>query len=291
LAPHPALKSQHPLTASPWYKQALVGAVSESMGSAQGAGVSVPVYVKLGDGSTLSGLQFRAVVTAQNGAPPLTQAPQLVLAPGVSGLSAQQSFKPDSTAFGWSLGSFNFQSRSSNFLGWLQFTLPSPASTGQGYTVSFANADGAPNSTIQYNFETRSASVVVNAPAPPASICSDDWKLQFFGSLTNASAADLADPDSDGFPNWMEYLAGTNPTNTASKLRFTGTEHLIVSGQSQTVLHWLTAPGKAYEVQWSSSLPGGAWNILGTMSGDGNVAAYIDSGASGVRFYRLRILP
>ena len=131
----------------------------------------------------------------------------------------------------------------------------------------------------------------MNAPAPPASICSDDWKLQFFGSLANASAADLADPDGDGFPNWMEYLAGTNPTNAASKLRFTGIQSQLVNGQSQIVLHWLTAPGKAYEVQWSSSLPGGAWNTLGTMSGDGNVSAYTDSGTSAARFYRLQILP
>src|SRR6267154_2076221 len=131
-------------------------------------------------------------------------------------------------------------------LSWLQFTLPSPASTGQGYTVSFANADGSPNPTTQYDFETRSASVVVNAPAPPASICSDDWKLQFFVSLTNASAADLADPDGDGFLNWMEYLAGTNPTNAASKLRFSGIQNQLVNGQSQIVLRWLTAPGKAY---------------------------------------------
>src|SRR5207249_11978934 len=132
-------------TLSPWYRQALLGAVSVSMGYVQGAGADVPVYVKLADGSTLSGLQFRAVVTAQNGAPALTQAPELILAPGVPGPSIQQSFHPDATAFGWQVGSFNFQSRSSNFLGWLHFALPSPAVTGQGYAVSFANADGAPD--------------------------------------------------------------------------------------------------------------------------------------------------
>jgi len=291
LTPRPLLRTQQLLVASPWYRQALLGGSSVSMGYTPGAPANVPVYVKMTDGSTLAGLQFRAVVTEQNGAPALTQPPQLILAPGISAPSMQQTAGPNSAAFGWSLGSFNFQSRSSNFLGWLRFSLPSAAANGQGYTVSFANADGAPNLNTQYSFETRSASVAVNASAPPASICSDDWKQQFFGSLTSPDAADMADPDGDGVPNWMEYLAGTSPTDSTSKLRFTGTESHVVNGQRQLSLHWLTAPGKAYEVQWSASPSGGAWNVLGTVSGDGTITAYTDSSAGSGRYYRLRVLP
>src|SRR5207253_3522243 len=120
---HPFVRTPHPLVVS-WYKQVLLGAVSVGNVSPQ-AQVSVPIYVKLGDGSTLSSLQFRAVVTPLNGGPALAQAPQLTIAPGVSSPAMQQSFDPSSTAFGWPLHSFNFQSRSSNFLGWLRFTIPS----------------------------------------------------------------------------------------------------------------------------------------------------------------------
>ena len=64
----------------------------------------------------------------------------------------------------------------------------------------------------------------------------------------------------------------------------------IVSGQPKLALHWLTAPGKAYEVQ-SSSVPGGAWNTLGAVSGDGSITTYTDSAGATSRFYRLRVLP
>ena len=58
--------------------------------------------------------------------------------------------------------------------------------------------------------------------APPATICSDEWKIRFFGSTTNPAAADNADPDGDGVPNWMEFLAGTDPTSALSKFQLTG---------------------------------------------------------------------
>ncbi len=266
----------------------LLGA--SSVGSAlPGNVVSIPVYVKLADGATLSGMQFRAVLTPQNGAPALTQVPQLVRASGIAAPTFEQSFLAGMNAFGWQLGSFNFQSRSSNFLGWITFTIPAGTQAGQSYVLSFANADGSPDLNTQYEFETRSASAAVAVAATPASICSDEWKLRYFGSLTAANAADLADPDADGVANWLEYLASTDPTDASSKLHFSGAEK---NGQSQMVIHWQSALGKAYEIQSSSTLVGGVWNTLGTVSGDGNVAAYTDTGVSATaRYYRLRVLP
>jgi len=191
----------------PWYKQALVGGISVG-NVAPGATVSVPVYAKLQYGSTLAGLQFRAIVTPQNGAPVITSALQFNPAGGVPAPSFLQSFKAGETAFGWSLfqgpnftPSLNYQSDSSNYLGTVRFTIPSTAQSGQVYTVSFPNADGAPNSNTQYDFESRSAGVTVNGPAIPASICSDEWKIYFFGSVTNPLAADGASPFGTGMPN------------------------------------------------------------------------------------------
>jgi sugar lactone lactonase YvrE len=291
--PFHALKGgQTPLNVSmgPWYRQAIVGA--QPVGFAINAEtVNVPVYVKLAQGATLSGLQFRAVVTAQNGAPPLAQPPVLNMAPGIPQPSLQQSFQPGEKAFGWSLGSFDFQPASSNFLGWLAFVVPALAQTGQGYLVSFASVDGAPDLNTQYNLETRSASVVVNSAAPPTSICSDDFKLHFFGSLADPHAADLADPDGDGMPNWMEYLAGTDPTDANSKLCFSTTRKGLVTGQPQLSIQWLTAPGKAYEVQSSPSLAG-PWNTWQIVPGDGNVATCLETNATATaRYYRLHLLP
>jgi hypothetical protein len=275
----------------PWYRQALIGAVSTG-NAVPGGTVNVPVYVKLSDGATLSGVQFRAVVTPQGDAPSLTQAPQLSLASGVPGPTLRQSFKASDAGFGWALGSFNYLSRSSNFLGWVTFTIPATAQSGQTYSVSFANADGAPNLSVQYDFETRSAWVVVGSSAPSASICSDEWKVHFFGSLDNPSAGDLPDADGDGVPNWIEYLAGTDPTDPKSRLQLSGSVTPAGKAQSQMALHWLTAPGKAYEVQWASNLSGGLWSTLAAVSGDGTIASRSDTNLTAtVRYYRLHVLP
>ncbi|MGO8677970.1 MAG: hypothetical protein ACLQVX_19150 [Limisphaerales bacterium] len=291
LLPEPMVRVPRPRVVAPWYCQALVGAVSVGQ-AVPGTTVAVPAYVELTDGATLSGLQFRALVASPNGAPPPAQAPQFSPNALLMGPSLQQSFEPNEMAFGWSLGSFSFQPRSSNYLGLITFTIPAAALPGQVYSLSFTNADGAPDLQTQYELETRSASVTVGGPAVPASICSDDWKLHFFGTLTDPRAADTADPDGDGMPNWMEFLAGTSPIDSNSKLQFTSAQKTVVDGQAEAVLHWLTAPGRAYEVLWSTQPSGGSWNVLATVSGDGAVASCADTNAAAAScYYRLRVLP
>jgi len=275
-----------------WYKQALVGAVSVG-NAAPGSTVNVPVYATMQFGSTLGGLQFRALVTPQNNATTIANTPQFNHAAGVPAPSLQQSFKAGEAAFGWPLvpmPSFTCQSGTSNFLGWVSFTIPSTAQAGQIYMVSFANADGAPDMNTQYDFEARSAYVTVSGPAIPASICSDEWKIYFFGSVTNPLAADTADPDGDGIPNWMEYLAGTDPTSPNSKLELNG--FATPKSQSQAGIQWLTAPGKAYELQSCTNLAGGAWNTLTTVTGSGALTNCVDTNAgSAPHYYRLHLLP
>ena len=39
---------------------------------------------------------------------------------------------------------------------------------------------------------------------------------------------------------------------------------------AQAVVHWLTAPGRAYQVLRSAQPSGGPWNVLATVSGDGD---------------------
>ena len=162
----PAVKNGS--TSWPWYKQALIGGISVGNVSPGGT-VNLPLYARLQYGSSLAGLQFRALVTPQNNAPAITDTLRFTPAGGFANPYIQQSFKAGETAFGWSLPSFNFPSASSNFLGWVSFQIPATAQSGEVYTVSFANADGAPDLNAQYDFETRSAYVTVNGAAIPAS--------------------------------------------------------------------------------------------------------------------------
>ncbi|MDW8309207.1 MAG: chitobiase/beta-hexosaminidase C-terminal domain-containing protein, partial [Verrucomicrobiales bacterium] len=272
---------------APWNRQALIAALPVGY-AAPGGTVNVPVFVKTADGATLSGLQFRCIVTPANGGPALNSTPTFIPA---SGLPAplQQGFRAGETAVGWPLGSFSFGSRSSNFLGVVRFTCPAGAQAGHAYTVAFANADGAPNLQTPYAFETRRATVAVSAPAPASDPMSDDWKLHFFGSLTAPAAAPNADPDGDGVPNWAEYIAGTAPNDAASRLQFQ-TIARAAGAQAQVALRWLTAPGKAYEVLTAPN-PSGPWSVLTTVSGDGNLVELVAPTPAGSQFYRLRVLP
>jgi hypothetical protein len=81
----------------------------------------------------------------------------------------------------------------------------------------------------------------------------DAWKTVYFTSnqLTNSAiSGDTADPDGDGFSNYLEYIAGTNPTNLASRFSFTGG----VDNAQKVQMNWSSVSGRVYDVYWSSNL-------------------------------------
>jgi hypothetical protein len=115
--------------------------------------------------------------------------------------------------------------------------------------------------------------------------------MAFFGSYSSSLAADNVDADGDGMLNWQEYMAGTNPTNTLSKLVF-GTTGLNTGGLPGVALNWLTAPGKTYTLEASAALQGAAWTPINTNQGDGNPYQFVQTNYSGAtRFYQIRLNP
>jgi hypothetical protein len=76
---------------------------------------------------------------------------------------------------------------------------------------------------------------------------SDSWERYFFGSA-NANRTRFSDTDGDGMSDYAEFIAGTNPTNAASKLVFlaeTGISNKFIQ------LAWAAIPGRLYQVQTS----------------------------------------
>ena len=118
----------------------------------------------------------------------------------------------------------------------------------------------------------------------------DDWEVRYFGRI---GVDPKADPDADGMSNSAEYLAGTNPTNSASLLRIIS---LTVTGENVAV-SWTTVPNKGYIVQTNSTSGGGFvdFSPLIVVSGTGEgMTNYLDLNgrANGlVRFYRVRLAP
>ena len=273
-----------------WVRQALLGAgIIEN--AAAGTDVSVPVFVKVGALARLSGLQFRAIISPVGVATPtLDSAVQFV--PLAAGGLAPVNFTATQIGCAWNLGALNLAGQTRTVLGQLRFRIPAAAARGDAYRIQFANADGAPDLTTQYEFETLSGAVWVG-PAPRlADAISDEWKIRFFGSVDDPRAAADADPDGDGVSNLGEFLAGTDPTDSASRPRLDASARLTNGRPDGVALRLLTAPGKLYVSEWSPSLVVPIWTPFATNSGDGytaDIAAPAAPGSTG--FYRLRVLP
>ena len=272
-----------------WFRQAAIGALPlENV--APGATVNVPVFTRVAPGAQLAGLQFRALVNPADGCPALAQPPQFIALNALLNPSIVAGAS-NAVAAAWNVGQLAFPAFSSNLLGFVRFTVPPTAAAGSSYAVSFANADGSPDYQTQYTFETRGASVWVLRAAPvPLSITSDEWKVAFFGSAANPLAADAADPDGDGVPNALEFLAGTNPTNALSRVQLAPGGWR--NGGRDLALQLLSAPGKYYVLESNADLFSPTWTPMRTNLGDGSLQEFIQAVTpGGPRYYRLRVLP
>jgi PKD repeat protein len=153
-----------------------------------------------------------------------------------------------------------------------------------GVTLAVAGPDGV-STNSQPNYIT-------------ALTAFQSWQVQYFGSTTNAAAAQNVDPDGDGCNNLCEFLSGTDPTNSASFF------HIIaVIPQSNDILvTWATAGGRTNVVQVNGGDVDGSYTtnfidlspfIIIPGSGDA-ITNYLDSGgATNVpgRYYRVRLVP
>ena len=115
----------------------------------------------------------------------------------------------------------------------------------------------------------------------------DAWEIQNFGSIYDPRAKPNADPDGDGFTNLQEYFAGTNPTNTSSRLQIDSASR---TGGS-TTLQFIAVAGKTYSVLYRDDLSSGTWLKLTNVSAQGSTGAMTigdpTSGSVTTRFYRL----
>jgi hypothetical protein len=127
----------------------------------------------------------------------------------------------------------------------------------------------------------------------------DTWRAQYFpgvdptGMTTNYLSCAACDADGTGQNNLFKYLAGLDPTNSASIFRI-----LSVEPQGNNLaITWQTVGGKTNVVTASSDLTGSytnvSPNIAVTGSGD-TTTNYVDQGGAtnkSSRFYRIRLVP
>ena len=88
---------------------------------------------------------------------------------------------------------------------------------------------------------------------------SDTWELQYW-STVSPSRTRSTDTDFDGFTDYAEFVAGTNPTLTNSHLRVTA---YATQANGSLHLQWPTVSGRIYQVQatanFSNWFPRSPW--------------------------------
>src|SRR5208282_3570938 len=79
---------------------------------------------------------------------------------------------------------------------------------------------------------------------------SDLYEVYYFGSVSS-NRTRFTDTDGDGMSDYAEFIAGTDPTNAASYLRF-----LSATLQSNNVvrIQWSAVLGRIYQVEASTLL-------------------------------------
>lgn len=75
----------------------------------------------------------------------------------------------------------------------------------------------------------------------------DAWATNYFGHSPLTAAEKSADRDGDGFSNYDEFRAGTNPSDPASALRVS-----VAMTQGAARLRWPCVDGKTYRIYFSS---------------------------------------
>jgi sugar lactone lactonase YvrE len=260
-----------------------------------GSVVQVPVSIVVASGHQVKGLQFRALIVPEGGAPALDQPVQFTsdssLPNPISLQGLQEGMPLNQAASAWSLiqNPFTTPLQNLRLLGQLRFTIPASAQPGQNYTVRFANADGSPDLQTQYNFDSTPAAIWVGQPAPTKlETISDEWKLRYFGNLANPWAKGDADPDGDGVPNALEFAIGQSPI----KLRFQNVNNdwRNLSSPQGFKLRWYGETGKSYRVESSRDLLN--WSSVAERSGQNEVEEVLDNNAgNSTQFYRLQVKP
>jgi rhamnogalacturonan endolyase len=124
------------------------------------------------------------------------------------------------------------------------------------------------------------------------------WQMNYFGCTNCPQAAPDADPLGKGMSNTNQFLAGLNPTNSASALRIIS----AVPQSNDVVITWTTAGVRTNAVQASAGDASGGYttnfadisgSIIIPVSGD-RTTNYTDVGGATntpSRYYRIRLVP
>ena len=116
---------------------------------------------------------------------------------------------------------------------------------------------------------------------------SDAWENYYFGSA-GTNRTQFTDSDGDGMSDYAEFIAGTNPTNAASRFIFLSA---AVQTNRLVQLQWAAVPGRLYQLENSTDLVN--WTPLtGWLQASASLMSYSGTNAvSGSQYFRVQVRP
>lgn len=116
----------------------------------------------------------------------------------------------------------------------------------------------------------------------------DAWERLHFGSTIRDGLGDI---DGDGLRDRGEFIAGTNPNEMTSSMRFQSPARDAQTGHVR--LNWATARGRTYLVQYTDDLGSNAWQNLGAPFTAGQESSEVMDTTmppDGRRYYRVVVV-
>ncbi len=115
---------------------------------------------------------------------------------------------------------------------------------------------------------------------------SDRWETNFFGGISPGRTRST-DSDADGMTDYHEFLAGTNPTNKASRLAFLAPD---LQNTGVIRIDWPTVPGRSYRVLGSTDAQ--TWTALNAwVRAGGTILSHTVPSTNGWSFFRVEAQP
>ena len=116
----------------------------------------------------------------------------------------------------------------------------------------------------------------------------DDWEFLWFDG--DMSQTRNGDKDGDGFPNYAEWVANTDPEAPGS---YVGWENKIIISSNTVQVTFQSVAGRTYHIQGFDGVltaPGVIWTNLATVVATTTNTAWTDTNAlPNVRNYRIKI--
>ncbi|HTI97699.1 MAG TPA: FN3 associated domain-containing protein [Dongiaceae bacterium] len=265
----------------------VVFTAGDALASAGGQTLTIPISARVYGDYPLTVVMLNLTVTPLDGAPAIT-VPVQFFPSGAFGTPYTTSSDSPANYSGVWLNPAVTGIASNGVIGNLQITLPAGATANAAYAVHFDHVSGSPNGLA--SFPASAVTGLLTLGDRSASSWGDgipdSWRLRNFGTIYNQLSAAHADADGDNSDNLTEYLAGTNPNDSASVLRLRSPD----SQSPHYSVRWPSVVGKQYVIERSASLFGADWQSISTNAGTGVDIEFTDTNVvSGNFFYRVRV--